>query len=293
LPKTAMVPRHRLEWMVWLQVGEQRWTSLLTDGFLPGSADSVSNRLCSRTGVADRFRQGNGDGEAELLLGFADIGNVAIAGGAGVRLAENVHRLLWSENIAHQMGKVSDADHFIRAHVVGLSRPAALQQGEEPVGQVALVEVGAQGCAVTGNGDGFGREGITDEVADGEVHVERQVGAHEGKAAGHNGFEAMLVGKEGAEVFGSALALAIGRARVGQGRAAWPVFGDGGEIGGLENPGRPPTPPRLSITQDCRWSARNPSPFGEYDPFQLTSASITRSIELRQLACEELLPRSI
>jgi hypothetical protein len=125
------------------------------------------------------------------------------------------------------------------------------------------------------------------------VHVKRQVGAHEGKAAGHDGFEAMLVGKEGAEVFGGALALAIGRAGIVQGRAAWPVFGDRGEIGGLENPGRTPRPPRLSITQDCRWSARNPSPFGEYDPFQLTSASITRSIELRQLACEELLPRSI
>jgi hypothetical protein len=195
--------------------------------------ESATSCLKCRTGVADGFRQGNGDAEAQLLLSFADIGGVAVTGGAAIRLAEDVHRLPWRESITHQMGKIGDADHLIGAHVVGLPRPAPLQQGEEPMGQVALVKVGAQGCAVTGNGDGYGREGITDEVADGEVHVERQVGAHEGKATGHQGFEAMLVANQGAEVFSGTLALAIGRAGVGQGRAACPVFGDGGEIGGL------------------------------------------------------------
>jgi hypothetical protein len=97
------------------------------------------------------------------------------------------------------------------------------------MGQVALVQVGAQGCAVPGDGDGFGRERITDEVADGEMHVERQDCTNEGEAAGHHGLEAMLVVKvnQGAEAFSGALGLAVGGAGFGQGAAAWPVFEDG------------------------------------------------------------------
>jgi len=72
-----------------------------------------------------------------------------------------------------------------------------------------------RGGAIAGDGDGIGREGIADEVADGEVHVERQVGAHEGKAAGHHGFQAMLPAHQRAEVFGGALGLAVGRAGFG------------------------------------------------------------------------------
>jgi hypothetical protein len=61
------------------------------------------------------------------------------------------------------------------------------------MGEVGLVEAGSQGCAIAGDGEGDGGEGIADEVADGEVHVERQVGPNEGKAAGYNRFQAMLV----------------------------------------------------------------------------------------------------
>ena len=90
-----------------------------------------------------------------------------------------------------------------------------LAQGEEPMGHVGLDKVGAQGGAVAGVCVGICREGITDEVADGEVHVERQVGAHEGKAAGHHGFQAMLFAKQSTELFGGALGLAVGRAGFG------------------------------------------------------------------------------
>lgn len=200
---------------------------------LQGKVELTHSCLQCQTSFSNGFRQGNRDVEAQLLLSFTDIGHVAVTGSTGIRLPEDVHRLHWIKNIAHQMSEIGDADHLIGAHVVGLAWAAPLQQGEEPMGQVALVQVGAQGCAVTGNGDGFCRESITYEVADGEVHVERQVGAHEGKAAGHHGFEAMLVGDQGAEVFSGALALAVGRAGVGQGRTAWPVFRDSGEIGGL------------------------------------------------------------
>jgi hypothetical protein len=43
----------------------------------------------------------------------------------------------------------------------------------------------------------------------------------------------MLLAHQRAEVFGGALGLAVGLAGFGQGRTAWPVFGDGGQIGGL------------------------------------------------------------
>ena len=74
------------------------------------------------------------------------------------------------------------------------------------------MEVGAQGGAVAGDGDGISRAGIADEVADGKMHIERQVCTNEGKAAGNYGFDSMLLAKERAEVFGGALGLAVGRA---------------------------------------------------------------------------------
>ena len=88
------------------------------------------------------------------------------------------------------------------------------------MGQVTLVEVGAQGCAVAGHGDGIGREGIADEVAYSEMHVERQVCTNEGKAAGNYGFESVLLAKERGEMFSGAFGLAVGRAGLGQGRTA-------------------------------------------------------------------------
>lgn len=110
---------------------------------------------------------------------------------------------------------ITSLESTLGANVVGMAGAPVLQHGEEPMSQVALVEGRAQGGAIAGDGDGIGREGIADEVADGEVHVERQVGAHEGKAAGHHGFQAMLLAHQRAEVFGGALGLAVGRAGFG------------------------------------------------------------------------------
>ena len=73
------------------------------------------------------------------------------------------------------------------------------------------MEVGAQGGAVAGDSDGISRKGIADEVADGKMHVERQICTNEGKAAGNYGFGSMLLAKERAEMFSGALSLAVGR----------------------------------------------------------------------------------
>jgi hypothetical protein len=48
--------------------GLQRCSSLQAERLLQGRDESDNSCLCSRTGVADGFCQGNGDAEAELLL---------------------------------------------------------------------------------------------------------------------------------------------------------------------------------------------------------------------------------
>ena len=65
-----------------------------------------------------------------------------------------MHGFVGRQDVAHQVGQGGDADHLIGAHVVGLAGAAVLQQGEEPMGQVAVVEVVAQWRAVAGAGDG-------------------------------------------------------------------------------------------------------------------------------------------
>ena len=80
------------------------------------------------------FRQGNGDAEAQLPLRLINIRNVAVAGGADIGFAQDMHGFVWRQDVAHQMGKGGDADHLIGAHVVGLAGAAVLQQGEEPMG---------------------------------------------------------------------------------------------------------------------------------------------------------------
>ena len=84
--------------------------------------------------VPDGIRQGNGNAEAELLLRLADIRHIAIASGADIGFAEDMHWFIWREEVAHQIGEGGDADHLIGTHVVGLAGVAVLQQGEEPMG---------------------------------------------------------------------------------------------------------------------------------------------------------------
>jgi len=148
--------------------------------------------------------------EAKLLTSFADVWHITITRNSEVGSNQESDMLVWRKDVANQMSKVCDTDHLIGAHVVGMAGAAVHQQAEEPMGQVFLVQVSAQGGAVAGDSDGIGCEGIADEVTDGEVRVERQVGPHEGKAAGHNGFQAMLLAHQCTQVFGSALGLAVG-----------------------------------------------------------------------------------
>ena len=62
-----------------------------------------------------------------------------------------------------------------------------------------------QGGAVEEDGDGNGRDGIADKVADGEVQIERRDRDHEGKAAGHHAFQAMPVSARGRTAWAIAL----------------------------------------------------------------------------------------
>ncbi|MFN9959609.1 MAG: hypothetical protein ACK55I_41515, partial [bacterium] len=66
-------------------------------------------------------------------------------------MAQDAHRLVGGQDAAHQVGQIRDADHFIGAHVVSLAGAALIQKGEEPMGQVGLIEVGAEGRAIAEN----------------------------------------------------------------------------------------------------------------------------------------------
>ena len=61
--------------------------------------------------------------------------------------------------------------------------------------------------------DGVAGQGIADEVTNGVVCVQRQVGSDAGKTSGDPGLEAILPGIQRAQEFGGALAFAIGRGR--------------------------------------------------------------------------------
>ncbi len=69
-------------------------------------------------------------------------------------------------------------------------------------------------------------EDVSDEVADGEVCVERKVWADEGEAAGDFDFDAAVGGGEGAELLGDAFAFGVDVGGVEWVRAAEIVFGD-------------------------------------------------------------------
>lgn len=99
----------------------------------------IQSHCRRRTGTADGFSERNSDPDAELLLRLADIRHVSIAEGPGVGLAQDVDGFVRRQNVTHQVGKGGDADHLVRAHVVGLAWAAVLQQGEEPMGEVGLV----------------------------------------------------------------------------------------------------------------------------------------------------------
>ena len=130
------------------------------------------------------------------------------------------------------MGEVGDADGFFGADVEGLHGGGAEEDGPEPDGEVGGVEVGAEGCAVAGDGDGLIVEGIADEVADGEVGVEGEVRADEGEAAGDLDFDGELARALGAHLFCGSLALGVDVEGVEWVRGVV-IFRDVGDVGRL------------------------------------------------------------
>lgn len=73
---------------------------------------------------------------------------VPIANISWHRFAEDVQRFVWRQQIPHRLGESGDADYVVRPHIVSLAGSTVHEQGREPMGEIALVEVGAQGSAV-------------------------------------------------------------------------------------------------------------------------------------------------
>ena len=128
------------------------------------------------------------------------------------------------------MSQLADADQLIRAHIVDLPRPALVEQGKQPMGQVLLVQVGPQRRTVAGDHDGLAAQGVADEISNGKVGVQGQVAPHEGKAAGDDHLDAIGILVEGAQVFGRALAETVGIGRMTRVRANGPRLVQGGDL---------------------------------------------------------------
>ena len=91
------------------------------------------------------------------------------------------------EGIGGEVGGLGYGVAFVGAYVVGTVGGGVGEERPEPDGEVAHVEPGAAGCAVALDVNGLAHEGRVDEVADGEVGVEGEVGADEGEATGNYG----------------------------------------------------------------------------------------------------------
>ena len=131
----------------------------------------------------------------------------------------------------YQVGQVGDGEGFVGSDVVGAVRCGVCEHGPEPDGEVGHVEEAAEGGAVALDVDGFAREGVADEVADGEVLVERKVGADEREAAGDDALEWRIVGVGDAEMLRHALGFVVGALQEQWVGASGVGFGDSGEAG--------------------------------------------------------------
>ena len=114
-----------------------------------------------------------------------DAGDVTQGGCAGDGLTGDVDLRLWVERGGYCLRQFENADVAGRAYVDGRERRGAQQDGPKPDGEVGRVEIRAPRGAVALNLDGPAGEDVSDEVADGEMLIEGQVGSAEGPAAGN------------------------------------------------------------------------------------------------------------
>ncbi len=137
-------------------------------------------------GAAKGFFEGDGDAEVEFGAGAGDVGDVAVEGGVRVGGAVDLDGESWVEGGGGEVGGFGDGHTDVGADVVGAAGLAMGEERPEPDGEVGHVEPGAAGGAVALDVDGLVVEGRAEEVADGEVGVERELGADEGEAAGYH-----------------------------------------------------------------------------------------------------------
>ena len=72
---------------------------------------------------------------------------------------------------------------LFRAHIVRPPGLAAHQDGPKPNCQIGGIKIRPLGRAVAADFDRPAVEAIADKIPDGEVRVEREIGAHEREAA--------------------------------------------------------------------------------------------------------------
>ena len=131
----------------------------------------------------DRLAQGDGDLQAEFAFRAGDVGQVDILRALRLgRLDVDPHILARLRGDGAR--EVARADDLVRTNVVGRARLTAHEEGGEPDDEIGRVQIGAQRRPVPAHRDGAAAQGVADEIARGEILVERQVGTEKGEGAG-------------------------------------------------------------------------------------------------------------
>jgi hypothetical protein len=106
------------------------------------------------------------------------------------------------------LSKVRDRDLLVRADVVGAAYRSLKENRPKPNSQISRIKVRpVRGSILYLNW--IPSHGIADEVTDGEVCVERKMGADKGEAPGDGGLQAVLLMSHGAEELSDTLSLSI------------------------------------------------------------------------------------
>src|SRR5262249_19404768 len=95
-----------------------------------------------------------------------------------------------SELLGNEAGQIRDADRLLGADVVRRSGSPSEENSKEPDGHIRGVEVGPNRRAIPAYLDRASGERVANEISNGEVRVQRQVGADEREAASDDHIEA-------------------------------------------------------------------------------------------------------
>lgn len=171
--------------------------------------------------------------EAEELAGTVDAGDVTGRQCAGNGLLGDLDFRTRIESGGYDLRQFKHTNVMVGPDVDGCESGGMKEDCPEPNREVAGVEIGSSGRTIAMNVDWPACEDVADEVANGEVLVEREMGTAEGPAAGNLTIKASISLIKSAKELGYAFALSVDAGRKQRVGGALIGFGHVGHIGRL------------------------------------------------------------